>query len=306
MLRPITVVLCLLIASIALAGEVNLEWDRNTESDLDGYELVYGPQPRTVHTVVAGDTLFSLAEQYYSDGHQWPEIAIANGLPPTGNPSIEVHSELIIPLYEHRIDVPEAATAWTVTVDDGTWYFSILAKDESGNKSKYSNEEYTTIGGVVEPPAETKIIQLAWDRNTEDDLDGYKVFAGTEARRGTVTAPQYTVQNGDTWQSIAQSVLGDSGRWAEIVALNSASGDPQVGTKIFAHPYGTAMVDIPLVQGQHPATYNITMDKGKTYYFALVAYDESGNISGFSNEVDADLRDQFEGPMGVPGQPTLL
>jgi predicted chitinase len=35
--------------------------------------------PPTTHTVEAGDTLFDIAQIYYSDGNEWPKIAAANG-----------------------------------------------------------------------------------------------------------------------------------------------------------------------------------------------------------------------------------
>ncbi|WP_328356804.1 LysM peptidoglycan-binding domain-containing protein [Mycobacterium sp. NBC_00419] len=37
------------------------------------------PEPRT-YTVVAGDTLFAIAERFYGDGNRYPEIAAASGI----------------------------------------------------------------------------------------------------------------------------------------------------------------------------------------------------------------------------------
>jgi LysM repeat protein len=37
------------------------------------------PAPRT-YTVVAGDTLFAIAERFYGDGNRYPEIAAASGI----------------------------------------------------------------------------------------------------------------------------------------------------------------------------------------------------------------------------------
>lgn len=38
---------CLAISNLALAGTANLSWDANTESDLAGYEIYYGTNPRS-------------------------------------------------------------------------------------------------------------------------------------------------------------------------------------------------------------------------------------------------------------------
>ena len=52
------IVLLLVIASItaAWAGDVTLAWDPNTESDLAGYKLHYGPAPRTyIYSINVGN-----------------------------------------------------------------------------------------------------------------------------------------------------------------------------------------------------------------------------------------------------------
>lgn len=56
--------------------------------------------------------------------------------------------------------------------------------------------------------------------------------------------------------------------------------------------------------GQKDATaWTLSVQPG-VYYFALTAYDESGNESGFSAEVMAEV--PADEPPGKPGQPRLI
>lgn len=50
--------------------------------------------PGNTHTVVAGETLWSIAEKYYNDGFKWTEIKKANNLK---EDTVEVGTKLIIP-----------------------------------------------------------------------------------------------------------------------------------------------------------------------------------------------------------------
>lgn len=56
-----------------------------------------------VYTVKDGDTLWSIAETYYSDGYRWVDIAEANGLLDASQ--IEVGDELRIPSVEETTAV---------------------------------------------------------------------------------------------------------------------------------------------------------------------------------------------------------
>ena len=54
-------------------------------------------------------------------------------------------------------------------------------------------------------------------------------------------------------------------------------------------------------------TYTISLQPG-TYYFALTAYNNVGNESGYSNEVWTEISPDIPGgePPGKPGKPLLL
>jgi hypothetical protein len=98
--------------------------------------------------------------------------------------------------------------------------------------------------------AEADTVTLEWNRNTETDLAGYKLYYGNKSR----TQATYT-----------QTVLIDN-KWA--------------------------------------TTKELTLPDG-VYYFALTALDSSGNESGFSSEVRAEIS-EATAPLGKPGRPTLI
>lgn len=77
----------------------------------------------TTHTVVAGETLWSIAENYFSDGFSYKEIAQANNLQ---DPSlIEAGQKLTIP----GIKTQNAITKnnYTVVSGDSLWQVAVRA-----------------------------------------------------------------------------------------------------------------------------------------------------------------------------------
>jgi len=69
-----------------------------------------------VYTVKDGDTLWSIAETYYSDGYKWVDIAEANGLLDASQ--IEVGQELTIPVLEDTgaVAISDSGVVATKTV----------------------------------------------------------------------------------------------------------------------------------------------------------------------------------------------
>ncbi|MCL4389834.1 MAG: LysM peptidoglycan-binding domain-containing protein [Patescibacteria group bacterium] len=97
----------------------------------------------TSHTVVAGETLWSIAEKYYASGYNWVDISAANSLSNPG--AIEVNQKLTIPKVEAK--TPTVAQAMTTTV----------------TANKITGGEYTVIKG-----------DDLWDIAVRAYGDGYK------------------------------------------------------------------------------------------------------------------------------------
>lgn len=118
------------------------------------------------YTVVAGDSLWSIAEKVYGNGFDWTKIRDANqlGLNANGDPAVEIGQVL---------NLPDSAA-------------------------------------VVQQPSTDKDVIA---NNTESDVAGVQ-----ELREIPATAVQtYTVQQGDTLWSIAETVYGDGEQWVMIM-----------------------------------------------------------------------------------------
>ncbi len=88
------------------------------------------------HKVVAGETLWSIAEKYYGDGFKWQQIAEANSI---SNPeSLEKDTKLSIPETELEVKVTttvkseetkalksELPSSYTVAKGDDLWKISV-------------------------------------------------------------------------------------------------------------------------------------------------------------------------------------
>ncbi|GAB10177.1 putative mannose-binding protein [Gordonia araii NBRC 100433] len=76
----------------------NGEWSSKTVTDNPVAAPVSNepaPAPKKTYTVVAGDTLFAIAERFLGDGNRYPELAKANGI---ANPDlINVGQVITIP-----------------------------------------------------------------------------------------------------------------------------------------------------------------------------------------------------------------
>ena len=103
------------------------------------------------------------------------------------------------------------------------------------------------------------------------------------------------------------TIVGAQAGWAAPVNL---AWDPCIETNLAGYRlyYGPT----PRSQGTYPnmvvisksaVTWQLTLSSG-TYFFALTAFDTSGNESTFSNEVSAVV--PIVQPLGKPGKPVFV
>ena len=111
------------------------------------------------YTVKEGDSLFAIAEKYYSDGYKYNELAATNKL--TNADSIEAGQVLDIPKSE------TAAGAWGAkidgdkyTVSEGDWlstiagraYGDVMAFDKIAKANNIANPDLIEPGTVLSIP----------------------------------------------------------------------------------------------------------------------------------------------------------
>jgi len=99
-------------------------------------------------------------------------------------------------------------------------------------------------------------------------------------------------------------LCGAQAGWAGTVDL---AWDPNTEPDLAGYElhYGTSPGSYTQVRviGSTFTTWTVTnLNEGNRYYFALKAFDASGNRSGFSNEVWAEIA----GTLGQPGQPVYV
>ncbi|MFH1601890.1 MAG: LysM peptidoglycan-binding domain-containing protein [Candidatus Shapirobacteria bacterium] len=113
----------------------NQEQESITSEDASEQEETSSPAlenlPAT-YTVIAGDNLWEIAENYYHSGYNWVDIAEENSL---ANPNgLEIGQELIIPDVDPRqvtvtaVAAGETISQGTYTVQEGDWLSKIALR----------------------------------------------------------------------------------------------------------------------------------------------------------------------------------
>ena len=150
--------------------DVTLQWDPNTEPDLDGYRIYYdvqsgapyngtgageGDSPITIYTTDKGNG------SYYLSDPDNPEFTVTN--------------------LNKFID----------------WYFAATAIDneDPALESDYSNEVMTK--GTTALICSTKV-RLTWSPITDSTIDGFKVFYRTEDGEYNYNLPECTASANST------------------------------------------------------------------------------------------------------------
>ena len=148
------------------------------------------------------------------------------------------------------------------------------------------------------PIAEGKrSVDVAWDANTEDDLEGYKIYYGVTSRFGPIDpvpiiagvvadkcgTPGSTMfdECKEAWEKYCSCVKWEDYDKQENCLEEPESPDPLCTYQFF--PYDR-IIDVKNV-----TEYTIQgLDKENKYFIAATAYDASENESKFSDELTLD------------------
>src|SRR5918995_6163440 len=146
-----------------------------------------------LYTVVAGDTLRSIAQRFYGDETQWPRIFNANRDQITNPDVISVGWVLTIPGFR-----PYAVVAGDT--------LRRIAQGFYGNENQWPRIFNANRDQIDDPD----VIQVGWILT----IPGFRPYA---------------VKAGDTLRSIAQGFYGDETQWPRIFNANRDQiDDPDV------------------------------------------------------------------------------
>ena len=226
------------------------ETDRETEVQDQPQEA---PQ---FYRVVAGDTLYGIAEKTFGSGKgpQWRRIAEAN--PALSDPSrLPLGMRIVIPrLQMPQRPAPDVAEEATTIADSGTTSprdYVVKPGDTLGEISmavygtsrkwrmiREANDNLDPRAlrpglKLVIPQVQAGPAVVQSDRRViERALEEVSEFVADSSRPADV----YRVKRGETLYAIARRILGDGKRWKEIYELNrrqmSAPEDLAAGQKI--------------------------------------------------------------------------
>ena len=263
--------------------KVSLAWGNVTDPDLAGYKVYYGTRSRVYDKTIDVGTALTYTTPDLSEGVTYYFAVTSYDI--SNNES--AHSSEVNVLVPVKDTTPPAVP-------------TIISYDTNDMK-----------------------VSLAWGNVTDADLAGYKVYYGTRSRvyDKTIdvgTALTYTTPNlvyGVTYYFAVASYdksNNQSQNSAEVAVIchppdNTPPAPPVItyyvreDNKVYIMWRANTEPDIKgykIHYGERSRTYNNVIDLqlkreyltpelsvGKTYFFAVTAYDTSDNLSPYSNEV---------------------
>ena len=238
------------VTVVQSTAAVTLSWTANTESDLGGYKIYYGLSSR---------------------------------------------------VYPNVVDATNV-TSYTLPIEAGVdVYLALTAYDTSGNESGFSSElihnssitaNQAPVLGLI-PDLNVNEGDIVSIPKTGTDPDGDLL---TYSYSGWMTSPSYTTVVGDAGiHDVTVTVTDGIASASQDVAI-TVNGTLNVTLSWLANTesdlagyklyYGrsTGIYD-NIVDVKNVISYSMSVSVGVDIFFALTAYDTSGNESGFSSEL---------------------
>ena len=167
----------IIIPQISYSASLQLTWNANSEGDLAGYKVYYGTSPDSLGTTInvgkvtqyeltglsAGQIYYVTVSAYDTSNNESGKSAMVNGTTP---------SPTTIPTTSTTTSVAPT-TSTTTSVAPTTSTTTSVAPTTSIPPS-------TTTSTIPAPLTGTSAsLHLEWEKNSEGDLAGYKVYYGT-------------------------------------------------------------------------------------------------------------------------------
>ena len=147
------------IPYLAMAGEVGLAWEANTEPDLAGYKIYYGYHAR-------GSEAVDLIEKWCQEKEPDREECVDEWLDFCKDPQDRYCHSMLYTGYTKSIDVGNVTNYTLTGLGEGvTYYLAATAYDKDGNESTFSKElVHKSVYGKPEVASgfRYKPLQIRW------------------------------------------------------------------------------------------------------------------------------------------------
>ncbi|QQS38540.1 LysM peptidoglycan-binding domain-containing protein [Candidatus Woesebacteria bacterium] len=161
--------------------------------------------PTNQHTVVAGEDLWKISENYYGTGYNWTDIAQANNLTSPG--SIKEGQVLTLPNTEPKLIGSELADNQNVTV---------IPTNTMETQPLVTLVEITPTN---EPDRGTLLSEAASDEVVDTTINADET-GESDMPSDKIEGETYTVVRGDNLWKIAERAYGDGYKWVDIAKAN--------------------------------------------------------------------------------------
>lgn len=143
------------------------------------------------HTVVAGETLWSIAEKYFKSGYNWVDIQKANNL-----------TDAAIITKGQILNIPDVAAR------------EVTSKDIASATTQPSSTPVVTATPMAISTTTPEATMTATTKG------GQTISKGTTTTVAEFDGNTYTVAHGDNLWKIAVKAYGDGHKWTEISKAN--------------------------------------------------------------------------------------
>jgi len=291
------------------AQDRTLQWDENTDPDLDGYKVYYGLESRYPAN----------PDPYNASGSP---IDVALGEDENLDPDI----------FEYTV---------TGLLDNEVYFFAVTAIDTDSLESGFSNEEMTlgitwpgggfyvnddndspyTVRGRADKQTgvdlyydedieEKKLGEATADDNRDWQLDvdfeaefvEGSVILIVKSKEDGITAPAVTATYDPTDPTSQATSATDTGSFVAITWSASDATSGVASTELWCKPPGEDWATTYLSQGGTSGTFYYTPTQGDgEYFFATRSVDRAGNWEAGANG-DGDTSTQYVAPITITGK----